>query len=420
MRRKGFLWDSLIVGRPGGRRIAVLFLAVAMLIAPVYAQNQGVQLDVPLYGQQTAVWCWDASSLMVIKYFRPTSGTEQCTLASEATGVACCATPIPTPCVQTGWEMISRNGFTFSSKSDPLSWTDLVAQISTKKKPVLFAWVWNGSNGHVGHMLVATGWLILAGQHFVRVNNPSPQPPPGAAQEQGGEHELYSYDAWVGGEGYDHSFWANWYDIVDAGKVSKIGPIGKNPGPSHDKLGPFSKPEPSSLLSKLVVRPDITRRATATLEAIRAASPALAVQLGFATADEAKQAQLGSPLREYYVRLDTLREYTPNVPVARVLSGVETLFYPLVSHGVIRSSLRISAPDGKTAKTISIGDTGTARHLQLLEELARRIRKGSGDSTPAVRVPALGLYFITRAYGSTLQIASLFDVPQYELQRGKY
>src|SRR5690242_7589728 len=99
--------------RPGGRaawrRIAGAGLALAAVMAPLSAQapkerravrpealqeralppvislGLGDQLAVPLYGQQTNVWCWDASSLMVIKYFRPSSPLTQCQIATQAT-----------------------------------------------------------------------------------------------------------------------------------------------------------------------------------------------------------------------------------------------------------------------------------------------------------------------------------------------
>jgi hypothetical protein len=408
MRQKGLLRT---LGNPGAGRIAALLLALALSVAPAQAKDQSDQLAVPLFGQQTNVWCWDASSLMVMEYLRRPNTLEECTLASQATGKACCATPIPAPCVVTGWEMLSSNKFLFQSSASPLAWTDLVAQISAKRKPVLFAWAWVGGSGH---MMVAIGWRILAGEHFVLVNDPMPQPGP---QDPGGSHHLYAYDAWVGGAGYDHSFWSNWFDIVD-GAIPKGGPIGHVPTPII--LGNLSSSNASTLLSQSVVRPEITRRATVTLEAIRAASPALAADLGFVTAEEARQAELDTPLREFYVRLDTLRDYAPHVPVARALSGGTTLFYPLLSRGVIRSFLRVSAPEGGPAKTISLGDSGTAKRLELLKDLLPRVQKGGGESVPAVRIPALGLYFIARTHGSTLQIASLFDAPRYGLEHGRY
>jgi hypothetical protein len=379
--------------------------AVEWVPPPIIRLGVGEQLPVPLLGQETNVWCWDASSLMVIKYFRPTTSLTECQIATQATpGVSsCCTTPFPTACVHPGWEMLSKNGFSFSSTSTALSWADLKAQISTKKKPVLFAWGWNGGGGH---MLVATGWFTLAGQDYVDVNNPWP-PTTGAK-------ESYTYAAWVGGPGYDHITWDNWYNIVDTSKIIKV-----NPNIFREfKVQPVPGPDP--LKGKLAVHPEILRRATTTLDAIRTAPPELSRELGFAAGEDAKQAQLGTPLREYSVHLDSLRSYAPKVPAVKLLSGGTTLFYPVVARGVIRSSVRVSAPTPESAKTLSIGDTATAENLQRLESLAPQLRTAGGSPVPAVRIPALGLYFVARPHGGGLEVASIFDVPAYGLKRGSY
>jgi len=379
--------------------------AVEWVPPPIIRLGVGDQLPVPLLGQQTNVWCWDASSLMVIKYFRPTTGLTECQIATQATpSVAnCCQSPFPAAYVHTGWEMLSKNGFSSSSTGTALSWADLKAQISTKKKPVLFAWGWNGGGGH---MLVATGWFTLAGQNYVRVNNPWPP--------TSGTKESYTYAAWVGGPGYDHITWDNWYNIVDTSKIIKINP--------HlfqvFQVQPIPGPDP--IREKLAVHPEVLRRATTTLDAIRTAPPELSRELGFAAGEDAKQAQLGTPLREYSVHLDALKSYTPNVAAPKLLTGGTTLFYPVLARGAIRSSVRVLAPTPAAAQTVSIGDTVTAGHLQLLEQVAPQLRTAGGPPVPAVRIPALGLYFVARPHGESLEVASIFDVPAYGLKQGSY
>jgi papain like cysteine protease AvrRpt2 len=384
---------------------AEVLRAVKWVPPPIVRLGTGEQLAVPLLGQETNVWCWDASSLMVIKYFRPATTLTECQIATQATPSVgnCCTTPFPAACVHPGWEMLSKNGFSSASTSTALSWADLKTQISTQKKPVLFAWGWNGGGGH---MLVATGWFTLAGQQYVRVNNPWPP--------TSGTKESYTYAAWVGGPGYDHITWDNWYNIVDNSK-----PIRFNPHLYKEyRVQPLPGPDP--IREKLVVHPEVLRRATTTLDEIRTAPPELSRELGFAAGEDAKQAQLGTPLREYNVHLDSLRGYTPNVAAAKLLTGGTTLFYPVVTRGAIRSSVRVSAPTPETAKTLSIGDTVTAGHLQLLEPLAPQLRTAGGSPVPAVRIPALGLYFVARPRGESLEVASIFDVPAYGLKRGSY
>src|SRR4051794_37493058 len=57
---------------------------VAWVPPPIRSLGIGEQLAVPLFGQETNVWCWDASSLMVIKYLRPASSLTECQIATQA------------------------------------------------------------------------------------------------------------------------------------------------------------------------------------------------------------------------------------------------------------------------------------------------------------------------------------------------
>lgn len=374
----------------------------------------GAQLPVPLFGQQTNVWCWDASSLMVIKYFRPATTLQECDIAKQATpgATTCCGNPFAAPCVHTGWEMLSANGFT-STQTPTLSWKDLVSEISTRHKPVLYAIGWHGGGGH---MLVATGWFTIAGQNYVHVNDPWP-PPEGSGV--GGAAESPTYDNWLGGSSadYDHNPWAYWTNITDTRKP--YGPIRQISAVQLATI--VHPPGPDPMRDRMAVQPEVTQRATRTLDDIRSAPPGVTRQLGFPTAEEAKGAQLGTPIQEYTLTLSALRAYTPGTAAPKVLSGGTTYFYPVVANGVIRSSVRVSAQVGQVPKLLSIGDTGTAARLQRIEELGPQLRKAGGESIPAVRIPAMGLYFIARkGSGGTLEIASTFDVPNLGLRRGAY
>jgi hypothetical protein len=400
--------------------LAFVFTAGPLQAAPITAAvpirnlptpitlGSGAQLNVPLYAQQTNVWCWDASSLMVIKYFRPRSRLQECTLATQATqGATCCTLPIPTPCVHTGWEMLTTNGFT-ATQTATLPFSAIVSQISTKHKPILYAIAWPGGGGH---MLVATGYFSIAGQNFVRVNDPWPPP---NATSSGAATESPTYEAWLGGPGYDHNPWAQWSDIIDT-QTQIVIPF--HPIVLQQVAVPPGPPDPMQLVT---VQPEVTQRAARSLDQIRTAPPELIRALGFQSAAEAKTAQLGTPLREYSVPLNGLRTYSASAAPEGLLTGGTTLFYPVVANGVIRSSVRISAMPGAAPKLVSIGDTGTASRLQQIESLGPQLRKAGGASIPAVRVPALGLYFVARKGTAGLEIASTFDVPMMNLQRGVY
>ncbi len=379
---------------------------------PVYQLGVGAVLDVPLYGQQTNVWCWDASSLMVIKYFRPSSRLRECDLAGWPLQ-DCCIHPIP-GCAHGGGEQLYRNGFTFDSTANAaISWNTLVEQISTRHTPVLYGIGWNGGGGH---MLVAVGWFSLMGRNWVLVNDPWPPPssPSIGPPYTGGGHESLTYEAWVGGPGYDHVTNDDYYNITDLGAI-RIPYL-----PQAPFVATLTNPIGPDPMTQTLAAPQTTRVAIQTLAQIRTAPPALALELGFARASDTANATLGTPLREYAVGLDVLQRYVSDMSASRVLTGGTTLFYPIVANGVIRSSVRVSELSNRAPELLSIGDTGTAQRLEQLEESAPLARRRSDTSIPAVRIPALGLYFVGHVSGGVFQIASLFDVPAYGLVQGRF
>jgi hypothetical protein len=424
---------------------ATCFALAAFMLASGGARAQsdpGATLNVPLYGQQTNVWCWDASSLMIIKYFRPWSTLTECQLATQATpGQNCCASSPPVaPCVHTGWEMLSGNGFTFKTSSTALSFMDFTAEI-TAKRPVLYAVGWTGGGGH---MLVADGWSVQAGIEYVSVNDPWP---PSSATVSGGTKEQQTYDYWVGGPWYDHVTWADWYDIVDTKptpiytKIPKYTPYPihtalPNHGPISIEKVPIAKESPSPYLElaqvvklplgpplvtrELTVKPETTQVTSQAFAKLRLAPLDFIQRLGFTSSEEIAGAQLGTPLREYIVPADELAKFTATSAPSSLLTGGLTLFYPVLVNGELRSSVRVLARPGTQAQVIALGDTATAARLAKIPRFSALVRERSVVSIPAVRVPALGLYFVGQVSDGKLQIASIFDVPNLGLEAGRF
>ncbi len=172
-------------------------------------------LPVTLRGQQTNMWCWAASGQMTMNHLHPASSVVQCDEANRRFGRNdCCNNPVPNACVQGGWPEYEKYSFTAKVTSDaPLTWAQLRSQIHCAQRPFAFAWHWNGGGGH---MMVATGYVTINGTNYVSVNNPWPPSNPQLA-ENGGVQEVYTYDNYVGGAGYDHSHWNDYYDITYTG-----------------------------------------------------------------------------------------------------------------------------------------------------------------------------------------------------------
>lgn len=151
-------------------------------------------LPVNLYPQQTSNWCWAASGEMVMKYLG--GMVSQCEQANQRFGrTDCCNSPTPSACINGGWPEFWRYGFTYTF-GGALSWTDLKAQIDTRRTPFAYSWAWDGGGGH---MMVVTGYKVINGQNWVSINDP-------LDPNQGNQRDIL-YSDYVDGVGYSH-----WYD----------------------------------------------------------------------------------------------------------------------------------------------------------------------------------------------------------------
>ncbi len=191
--------------------------ALGLLLLLVGCCNPGNIGSVPatLNGQQTDMWCWAASGQMTMNYLRPASNVQQCDEANKRfSRTDCCTSPVAGACVNGGWPEYEKYEFKATTTSDaPLTWDQIRNQVYCAKKPFAFAWHWNGGGGH---MMVATGYVTIDGTNYVSVNNPWPPSVP-QLSANGGVQEVYTYDKYVGGTGYDHSHWNDYYDISYTG-----------------------------------------------------------------------------------------------------------------------------------------------------------------------------------------------------------
>ncbi|HEX3765980.1 MAG TPA: papain-like cysteine protease family protein [Kofleriaceae bacterium] len=193
--------------------IAISALGSALAVSGCCNPASSSSLAVSLDAQQTNQWCWAASGTMTMDFLHPASNVQECDEANREFGrTDCCSTPVPAACVNGGWPEYEKYGFTANQTSNaPLSWNDLRTQIDCLNKPVAFSWHWNSGGGH---MMVATGYFTFDGIHFVTVNNPLPANP---AVTGGGALEIDTYEAYVGGTGFNWSHWDDYYNITYTG-----------------------------------------------------------------------------------------------------------------------------------------------------------------------------------------------------------
>lgn len=172
-------------------------------------------LPVTLHPQETGMWCWAASGQMVMDYLG--HNVSQCTQANnrfsrtDCPCSQCGSNPVTNPpCVIGGWPEFDKYGFTFNKTSGaPLTWDQLREQISNqsycKKKPFAFSWGWLGGGGH---MMVAKGYLTLAGTNYVVILDPWA---PCVGDERIITYDFYNADP------TDHTHWDDYYDVTYTG-----------------------------------------------------------------------------------------------------------------------------------------------------------------------------------------------------------
>ncbi len=138
---------------------------------------------------------------------------------------------------------------------------------------------------------------------------------------------------------------------------------------------------------------------------------------GFESADEIRSAALGVPLREFMVRLDELRAYTPGANPDPLVHPVDRVIYPVLVRGAVRSSLTL-ARTGDAWGSYGFGDPGFVRSLEDLR-VQLSAREGAAPATfTLLRIPAVNMAFLARTAEQRLVLFPLVDDARFNFRRG--
>jgi hypothetical protein len=194
------------------RKLSFL-LMVLTLVVGLPARNahaEVVTLAVPLFGQQTGMWCWATTLQMSVALTG--AAVTQCSQANARFGRAdCCNAPAPDACAQGGWPDYNRVNYNSATSAWGVALT--FAQIKAEMKanrPVNFSWGWAGGGGHI---MVAKGINDDNGQQWVLVNDPWPP--------NQGETRWITYSAYVSSAG-QYSHWQD-YSGISSRNPSLVG-----------------------------------------------------------------------------------------------------------------------------------------------------------------------------------------------------
>jgi hypothetical protein len=182
------------------RKIPHLLTALVLFLALPAQDARAAQviLQVPLFGQQTEMWCWATTLQMSVVH----TGTvvSQCSQANARFGRNdCCNVPTPATCIQGGWPDYNR--LNYNSVITPWGTALTFAQIQAEiraGRPVNFSWGWAGGGGHI---MVARGF---DDNGWVLINDPWPV--------NAGATKWITYSAYVSAAG-QYSHWQDYSGI---------------------------------------------------------------------------------------------------------------------------------------------------------------------------------------------------------------
>ena len=141
-------------------------------------------------------------------------------------------------------------------------------------------------------------------------------------------------------------------------------------------------------------------------------------QMGFESPDEIKNAILGTPIEDYMVRLDTLKEYKVGSKADTLLTKTNQFIYPVLVKEKVRSSITISKSKEQW-KAVSFGGSN---FVKLVSRRLKDSSKATGldiSSYFSVRVPALNLFFIGYRTKRGLMLIPLMDDTRLKFKAGE-
>jgi len=172
--------------------------------------------------------------------------------------------------------------------------------------------------------------------------------------------------------------------------------------------------------------PDQTNAAGQALENYKdlldADTSAVPSVMGLPSASEKNQASdnaLGTPKRDYFIRLDALKKFKAGDNVEKMLVDSKQVLYPVLRGKRVVGTITMIRKE-KGWSLVSVGDADLSRLRQTaINESMKRFQKAEADHF-VVRVPALGVEFTAfRNSRGELQLASVADNPAAGLTAGE-
>jgi hypothetical protein len=140
-------------------------------------------------------------------------------------------------------------------------------------------------------------------------------------------------------------------------------------------------------------------------------------QMGFDSAEEIRSAILDTPIVDYLVRLDRLKEYLPENNPDSLLTATNQLLYPVLVRRTVKSSLTLSKIKEQW-QVVSFGNTNLTKTISRTLATNMKTTGVSRLSYFTVRVPALNLVFLGYRLNNRLMLIPVMDNARLEFTAG--
>jgi hypothetical protein len=139
---------------------------------------------------------------------------------------------------------------------------------------------------------------------------------------------------------------------------------------------------------------------------------------GFQSADEVSTATLAVPLRMVMIGLNSVRAYRSGDDPRALLIDEESVMYPVVVAGEVRSSIVVRRRAGAW-EAAAFGNASLAQASVTGRQQIEANREVSGLDTFLVEIPALSVRMLGHDEGGTSMLTPLDDVKGSDLRAGQ-
>jgi hypothetical protein len=145
--------------------------------------------------------------------------------------------------------------------------------------------------------------------------------------------------------------------------------------------------------------------------------PKLAQRLGLASRADVQNTEVGAAIPILQVQLNSLRSYDGSKPAAELLLATPLVVRLVKLRGQVKSSLLL-AQANNAWRTVQIGDETRAVAIAAVTGTLVAHHGVTEADLALVRVPALGLDFLSYRSEGVVHLAPMFDRPELSLQAG--